>query len=129
VPPQPIQEVRDLTRTRKQLTRENVQHTQRIQAVPEEANIKLSSVIADIMGVSGRRILKAIVAGETDPMKLAELGGPRLAASKSELADALHGRVRPHHRFLIGQHLKTNEQLGENHGHRWVDRGRARALS
>jgi transposase len=106
-----------------------VQHTQRIQAVPEEANIKLSSVIADIMGVSGRRILKAIVAGETDPMKLAELGGPRLAASKSELADALHGRVRPHHRFLIGQHLKTIEQLDENHGHRWADRGRARDLS
>jgi len=113
VPPQPIQEVRDLTRTRKQLTREIVQHTQRIQAVLEEANVKLSSVITDVMGVSARRILKAIVAGETDPMKLAELGGPRLAATKSELADALHGRVRPHHQFLIGQHLKTIEQLEE----------------
>jgi transposase len=113
VPPQAIQEVRDLTRTRKQLTREIVQHTQRIQAVLEEANIKLSSVITDILGMSGRRILKAIMAGETDPMKLAELGGPRLAATKSELAEALHGRVRPHHRFLIGQHLKTIEQLEE----------------
>src|SRR5262245_27579798 len=111
VPPQPIQEVRDLTRTRKQLTREIVQHTQRIQAVLEEANVKLSSVITDIMGVSGRRILKAIVAGQTDPIKLAELGGPRLAATK--LADALHGRVRAHHQFLIGQHLKTIEQLEE----------------
>ncbi|HEY7083549.1 MAG TPA: IS110 family transposase [Hyphomicrobiaceae bacterium] len=113
VPPQPIQEVRDLTRTRKQLTREIVQHTQRVQAVLEEANVKLSSVITDILGASGRRILKAIVAGETDPMKLAELGGPRLAATKSELTDALHGRVRPHHQFLIGQHLKTIEQLEE----------------
>jgi transposase len=113
VPPQAIQEVRDLTRTRKQLTREIVQHTQRIQAVLEEANIKLSSVITDILGMSGRRILKAIMAGETDPMKLAELGGPRLAATKSELAEALHGRVRPHHQFLIGQHLKTIEQLEE----------------
>jgi transposase len=113
VPPQPIQEVRDLTRTRKQLTRGIVQHTQRIQAVLEEANVKLSSVITEILGASGRRILKAIVAGETNPMKLAELGGPRLAATKSELADALQGRVRAHHRFLIGQHLKTIEQLEE----------------
>jgi len=57
--------------------------------------------------------LQAIVAGETDPMKLAELGGPRLAATKSQLTDALHGRVRPHHQFLIGQHLKTIGQLEE----------------
>jgi transposase len=113
VPPQPIQELRDLTRTRKQLTREIVQHTQRIQAVLEEANIKLSSIISDILGVSGRRMLKAIVAGETDPVKLSELGGRRLAATRTELADALHGRVRPHHQFLIGQHLKTIEQLEE----------------
>jgi transposase len=113
VPPQPIQELRDLTRTRKQLTREIVQHTQRIQAVLEEANIKLSSVITDIVGVSGRRILKAIVAGETDPGKLSELGGPRLSAPRAELADALHGRIYAHHRFLIGQHLKTIEQLEE----------------
>lgn len=111
VPPQPIQELRDLTRTRKQLTREIVQHTQRIQAVLEEANIKLSSAITDVLGMSGRRILKAIVAGETTPAKLAALGGPRLAASRSDLADALHGRVREHHRFLIDQHLKTIEQL------------------
>ena len=130
VPPQPIQELRDLTRTRKQLTREIVQHTQRIQAVLEEANVKLSSVITDILGMSGRRILKAIVAGETDPAKLAELGGPRLAATRAELADALHGRVREHHRFLIGQHLKTIEQLEEDdRGLRRADRGRARALS
>jgi transposase len=111
VPPQPIQELRDLTRTRKQLTREIVQHTQRIQAVLEEANIKLSSAITDILGLSGRRILKAIIAGETDPARLSELGGPRLAATRSELADALHGRICDHHRFLIGQHLKTIEQL------------------
>ena len=111
VPPQPIQELRDLTRTRKQLTREIVQHTQRIQAVLEEANVKLSSAITDVLGMSGRRILKAIVVGETDPAKLAELGGPRLAASRSDLADALRGHVREHHRFLIDQHLKTIEQL------------------
>lgn len=111
VPPQPIQELRDLTRTRKQLTREIVQHTQRIQAVLEEANVKLSSAITDILGQSGRRILTAIIGGESDPDKLSALGSPRLAASRSELSDALHGRIREHHRFLIGQHLKTIEQL------------------
>ena len=63
-----------------------MQHTQRIQAVLEEANIKLSSVITDILGTSGRRILKAMIAGETDPTKLAELGGPRLGCSGAELA-------------------------------------------
>lgn len=111
VPPQPIQELRDLTRTRKQLTREIVQHTQRIQAVLEEANIKLSSAITDVLGASGRRILKAIIAGESSPDKLSAFGGPRLAASRSELSDALHGCVREHHRFLIDQHMKTIEQL------------------
>jgi transposase len=111
VPPQPIQELRDLTRTRKELTREIVRHTQRIQAVLEEANIKLTPVITDILGKSGRRILKAMVAGETDGAKLAGLGGSRLAASRDELAAALTGRIRDHHRFLIAQHLKTIEQI------------------
>jgi len=78
VPPQPIQELRDLTRTRKELTREIVRHTQRIHAVLEEANIKLASVITDILGLSGRRMLKAIVAGETDAGRLAALGSSRL---------------------------------------------------
>ena len=111
VPPQPIQELRDLTRTRKELTREIVRHTQRIQAVLEEANIKLTSVITDILGMSGRRILKAIVAGETDSTRLAGLGSSRLAATPAELAAALTGRIRDHHRFLIAQHLKTIEQI------------------
>lgn len=111
VPPQPIQELRELTRTRKQLGREVVQHSQRIQAVLEEANVKLSSAITDILGASGRRILKAMIAGETDPGRLSALGDRRLAASRAELTAALHGRLREHHRFLIDQHLKTIEQL------------------
>jgi transposase len=111
VPPQPIQELRDLTRTRRELTREIVRHTQRIQATLEEANVKLASVISDILGWSGRRILKAIVEGESDPQRLAELGHQKLACTKAELAAALEGRVRDHHRFLIGQHLKTIEQI------------------
>jgi transposase len=110
VPPQPIGELRELTRTRKQLTREVVQHTQRIQAVLEQANIKLSSAIADILGASGRRILAAMIAGETDAGRLAELGR-RLGCSREKLAEALDGHVREHHRFLLAQHLKTIEQL------------------
>jgi transposase len=81
VPPPEIQELRDLTRTRRQLTREIVQHVQRIQAVLEEANIKLCSVITDIMGASGRRMLKAMIAGETDAEKLAALGHERLGCT------------------------------------------------
>ena len=111
VPPQPIQELRDLTRTRKELGREIVRHTQRIQSVLEESNIKLTSVITDILGASGRRMLKAIIAGESDARRLAELGGCRLAASRETLIAALTGRIRDHHRFLIGQHLKTIEQI------------------
>jgi transposase len=111
VPPQPIQELRDLTRTRRELTREIVRHTQRIQATLEEANVKLTSAISDILGWSGRRILKAMAAGQTDPQRLAELGHPKLACTQAELAAALDGRMRDHHRFLIAQHLKTIEQI------------------
>ena len=111
VPPQPIQELRDLTRTRTELTREMVRHTQRIQAVLEEANIKLASVISDIMGGSGRRILKAIAAGETDAGTLAKLGSLRLKASRDELVAALTGCIRDHHRFLIAQHLQMIERI------------------
>jgi transposase len=114
VPPPAIQELRDLTRTRKQLTREIVQHVQRIQAVLEEANIKLCSVITDIMGASGRRMLKAMIAGETNAEKLAALGHERLGCTRAELVEVLTGCVREHHRFLLGQHLRTIEQLEDS---------------
>jgi transposase len=113
VPPAAIQELRDLTRTRKQLTREVVQHSQRIQAVLEEANVKLCSVITDILGASGRRMLKAMIAGETDAQKLTALGSERLGCTPAELVEALTGRMREHHRFLLAQHLRTIEQLEE----------------
>ena len=74
VPPAPVQDLRDLTRTRTQLTREVTQHVQRLQKTLEDANIKLVTVVSDIMGVSGRRILKAMMAGETNAAKLAGLG-------------------------------------------------------
>jgi len=114
VPPPAIQELRDLTRTRKQLTREIVQHVQRILAVLEEANVKLSSVIADVLGPSGRRILKAMILGETDADKLAALGSERLGCPRAALVEALTGRVREHHRFLLAQHLRTMEHLEES---------------
>jgi transposase len=110
VPPTRVQEMRDLTRTRKQLTREVVQHTQRIQKVLEDANVKLSSVVSDILGLSGRRILEAIIGGESDPDRLAALG-ERLHSSRAELVEALRGQVRDHHRFLLTQHLRMIAEL------------------
>jgi transposase len=105
VPPQPIYELRDLTRTRKQLVREIGQHTQRIQKVLEDANLKLTGLLSDILGATGRAILQALIAGETDPERLASLGQGRLKASRAQLREALHGRVTPHHRFLLQLHL------------------------
>jgi len=111
VPPQPIMELRDLTRTRKQLSREIVSHTQRIQRVLQEANVKLDSVISNVLGVSGRRILRALIKGERDPNMLAGLGSPRLECSPQALVEALRGRVTAHHRFLLDQHLDLIEKL------------------
>jgi transposase len=111
VPPTPIQELRDLTRTRRQLVREIVQHKQRIQKVLEDANVKLASVVSDVLGMSGRKMLRAIIKGQTDPVRLAALGSERLAASQEELTEALRGRVTAHHCFLLKQHLAMVEHL------------------
>lgn len=105
VPPAPVQELRDLTRTRKQLVREMTRHTQRIQKTLEDANIKLTEGVSDILGVSGRAILTALVAGETDPERLVDLTRGRLKASRPQLVEALDGRVTAHHRFMIQLHL------------------------
>jgi transposase len=111
VPPQPIQELRDLTRTRTQLTRERTQHVQRLQKVLEDANVKLANVVSDILGVSGRAIIEAIARGESNPKRLAALGHGRLKATKAELAEALEGYVRDHHRFLLRLHLSQIDAL------------------
>ena len=97
--------MRTLTRTRRQLVREKVQHVQRIQKAPEDANIKIDSVISDVMGTSGRRILRALIAGERDPEKLVEVTTGRLRASRETLVEALRGYVTKHHRFLLKLHL------------------------
>lgn len=105
VPPRPIQELRGLTRTRKQLVREVAQHTLRVQKTLEDANIKLSSVVSDTLGVSSRAVIGALVQGETDPERLADLTTGRLRASRSQLVEAFRGHVTAHHRFLLKLHM------------------------
>jgi transposase len=113
VPPTPVQEARELTRTRKQLVREAAQHAQRVQKTLEDANVKVASYLSDILGKSGRAILDALVKGETDPEKLADLANERVKATRKELIEALRGRVSPHHRFLLKLHLEQIDTLNE----------------
>jgi len=110
VPPTPIQETRDLTRTRKQLVRECGQHVQRIQKLLEDANIKATEVISDLRGTTGRAVLAALIAGETNPEHLADLCG-RLRARRSEIVESLRGRVTNHHRFLLKLHVTQIDAL------------------
>lgn len=111
VPPRPQQELRELTRQRSQLVGEQGRVTQRIQKVLEDANIKLSSVATDVLGVSGRLMLRALIGGETSPARLAELAQGKLRKKKAALEEALLGRVTPHHQFLLRLHLDHYEQL------------------
>lgn len=111
VPPQPIQELRDLTRTRKQLVREVSQHTLRIQKVLEDANLKLASVLSNVIGKSGRAMLAAIVDGETDPERLAALAQGTARKKNAALIEALRGRVTPHHRTMLRLHLQVIDAL------------------
>jgi transposase len=111
VPPKPIQELRDLTRTRKQLVREVSQHSLRIQKTLEDANIKLGSVLSDVLGHSGRAILKALIAGESDPERLADLARGNARKKRAELVQALHGRISAHHRRLLKLHLGLIDSL------------------
>jgi transposase len=103
--------MRDLLRTRKQMVRERSSHVQRIQKTLEDANIKLDSVVTDILGLSGRRILEALIAGQTMPHALASLAHRRIHASSEELEAALRGRVTKHHRFLLKLHLDHIDAL------------------
>jgi len=111
VPDAPTQALRALLRTRKQLVRERASHVQRLQKTLEDANIKLASVLADVTGVSGRAIVEALVAGETDPATLAALAHQRVKAPREKLTEALRGRVTSHHRFLLRLHLRQVDAL------------------
>jgi transposase len=116
VPESAIQELRSLMRARKQLGREQASHVQRLQKTLEEANIKLDSVITDIVGVTGRRMITALIKGETNPQRLVDLADRRIQAPRNQLAEALHGRVTDHHRFLLrlylGQYDALNAAIG-----------------
>jgi transposase len=113
VPPAPIRELRDLTLQRTQLIQERTAAANRIQKVLEDANVKLAGVATDVLGVSGRDMLEALIAGETDPAKLADLARKRLRGKIPALRLALQGRVTGHHRFLLRMHLDHVTHLEE----------------
>ncbi|MDR3437844.1 IS110 family transposase, partial [Telmatospirillum sp.] len=111
VPDERTQEMRNFLRTRKQLVRERSSHVQRLQKTLEDANIKLDSAISDIMGLSGRAMIEALIAGETDPAALACLAHRRIKAPRDELCETLRGRVTKHHRFMLQLHLQQIDAL------------------
>src|SRR5439155_25333874 len=106
VPPAEVRELRDLTRYRATLVEEGARVVNRIEKVLEDANLKLASVMTDILGVSGRAILASIVREEEDPERLAEMARCRLRAKLPALREALRGRVTEHHRFLLRRLLE-----------------------
>ena len=117
VPEAPQRELRELVRYRTHLIQERTREVNRVHKVLEDANLKLSSVATDIMGVSGRAMLAAIIAGKDDPAALAELAKGRMRTKIEELAQALTGRIKDSHRLLLRLHLEhiddLNAKLGE----------------
>src|SRR4051794_27006442 len=111
VPPKPVRQLRDLTRQRVQLVRQKAQVGNRIHKTLEDANIKLGSVASDVLGASGRDMIRAIVGGESDPIKLAEMARQRLRKKIPQLQEALCGEVESHHRFLLGMLMDQVEFL------------------
>ena len=110
VPPAPIRRLRDLTRTRTAITRERGREAQRLEKLLEDAGIKLSVVASDILGVSGRAMLEALIAGQRDPGVLADLAKRRLRPKIPELTQALQGRFEEHHAFMARVHLDLIDQ-------------------
>jgi transposase len=120
VPPQEIQDLRDLTRYRVQLTEERGAASNRISKILETANIKLGSVASEVMGVSGRAMVAGLIAGTPTPDELANLARGALRKKMPELREALQGRVRAHHRemlsLLLDQWLYLSEQIAKVDG-------------
>jgi len=110
VPPEPIRVLRDLTRARTAITRERGREVQRLEKLLEDAGIKLSSVASDIIGVSGRLMLQALIEGQHDPAVLADLAKRRLRSKIPALTEALTGRFTEHHGFLARVHLDLIDQ-------------------
>jgi transposase len=113
VPPAPIRELRNLTRYRKALIQDRTREANRLHKVLQDAGIKLASVATDVLGVSGRAMLEALIEGTTDPNVLAELARRRLRTKLPALRQALAGRFRPHHAFLVTQLLAHLDHLDE----------------
>lgn len=113
IPDRPQRELRELTRARRSLIQQRSQVANRIQKVLEGANIKLASVASDVLGISGRAMLEAIVAGTEDPQVLAEMAKGTLRKKTQALEEALEGLVGPHQRLLLGTHLRHLEFLDE----------------
>lgn len=113
IPPIAQRDLRDLVRHRANFIRERVNLGNRLQKVLEAANIKLGCVASDVMGVSGRAMLKAIVGGEANPEVIAELAIGRLRNKHEQLKQALTGRVRPHHRFILAELLCQIDGIDE----------------
>jgi transposase len=113
IPPKGQRDVRDLTRYRTKLVQERVREVNRVQGVLERANIKLASVASDIMGVSGRAMLAALIAGKADPATMADLAKRRMRSKLPLLEQALTGVVRDHHRQLLAMQLAHIDFLDE----------------
>ena len=113
VPPLGQRELRDLTRSRSTFVRTRATLVNRVHKVLESANIKLGSVASDMMGVSGRAMLKAIVEGQSSPVEMAELARGRMRDKRDLLAKALEGRVQAHHRFVLSELLAQIDSLDE----------------
>jgi transposase len=113
VPPPPIRELRDLTRYRKALIQDRTREANRLHKILEDAGLKLATVATDVLGVSGRAMLTALVTGTTDPTVLADLARGRLRAKLPALRQALTGRFRTHHAFLLTQLLAHLDYLDD----------------
>ncbi len=111
VPPRPQRELRDLTRYRSSLAADRARLVNRMQKVLEDTNIKLTSVATDITGKSGQAILRALLDGEQDPEKLADLALGRMRAKREQLAQAVQGTLGDHHRFLLQSQLRQLDFL------------------
>lgn len=113
VPDAPMRDLRDLTRYRKSLIQERTREANRLHKILQDAGIKLSSVATNVLGVSGRAMLDALIEGTTDPTVLAELAKGRLRRKLPALHEALQGRFRPHHAFLVSQILVHFDHIEE----------------
>src|SRR5262249_45835320 len=112
VPTEVIRDLRDLTRYRKRLVQDRTREAQRVQKVLEDAGVKLSSVASDVLGMSGRAMLNALIAGERDPNVLAEFALGKMRPKRAELRDALAAsRFRAHHATMLTEHLAHIDHL------------------